>query len=88
MMNFQKTRCSVNGACSNNFLVQLGLHQDSLLSPLLFAIALEAGSRKIWLECPKELLYPDNFILVSEKNEGLKGGGGLKLGKKHWSQKS
>ena len=38
---------TVNGNFSDNFLVQVGLHQDSVLSPLLFIIVLEARSSEI-----------------------------------------
>ena len=37
----------------------LGLHQDSILSPLLFNIKLEALSREIRSGCLEELLHAD-----------------------------
>ena len=63
----------VNGTFSDDFLVQVGSHQDSVLSLLLFIIVLEALSREIRPGCPEELLYTDRLALVSETIEGLKG---------------
>ena len=57
---------------SDDFLVQLGLHQGSILSPLLFVIVLEVLSREISSECPEELLYADEFTLFSKALEYLK----------------
>ena len=53
----------VNGTFSDNFLVQLGFHQGSVLSPL-FIIMLEVLSREIRSGCQKELLYADDLALV------------------------
>ena len=63
----------VNGTCSDNFLAQIGSHQVSMLSPLLFIMVLEALSREICSGCQVELLYADDLALVREKHEGLKG---------------
>ena len=38
----------------NNFLFEVGLHQGSVLSPLLFIIVLEVQSGEIRLGCPEE----------------------------------
>ena len=61
------------GLSSDNFLVQVGLHQDSVLSPLLFIVVLEALLREIRSGCPEELLDANVLALVSETREGLKG---------------
>ena len=45
---------------SGDFLVQVGLHHGSVLSPLLFIIVQEALFRKIRSECPEEQLYADD----------------------------
>ena len=54
----------VNGTFSNGFLVQVGLHQDSVISHLLFTIVLEALSREIRLGFTEELLYADGLASV------------------------
>ena len=41
----------VNGTFSDDFLIQLGLHQDSVLSPLLFIIVLEELGQDIQKNC-------------------------------------
>ena len=42
------------------------MHQGSVLSPLLFIIALEALSREFREGLPMELLYADDLVLVAE----------------------
>ena len=74
----------LNGRESNAFSVRVGVHQGSVLSPLLFIIVLEALSREfreslpieVWMHqdlsgLPKELLYADDFILMTESEELL-----------------
>ena len=62
----------VNDFFSDDTLVQVGLHQGSVLSPLLFIKLLEALSREIRSECPEKLLYAYDLALVSETLDGLK----------------
>ena len=71
---------------SDDFLVQIGLHQGSVLIFLFFITVMEALSRIIWSGCPEELLYAEDLALVSEIPEDLKGK--LEAWKKHGSQKS
>ena len=59
-----QSRITVNGTFSDNFLVQIRLHQSSALSPLLFIITLETQSGKIREGFPEELLYDDDVALV------------------------
>ena len=47
----------LNGRESNAFSVRVGVHQGSVLSPLLFIIVLEALSREFREGLPMELLY-------------------------------
>ena len=56
MCNGAKSKVRVNGSYSDEFEVKVGVHQGSVLSPLLFNIALEALSREFHLSCPWELL--------------------------------
>ena len=61
----------VNSQYSPWFNVQVGVHQGSVLSPLLFVIVMEALSREFYTSCPWELLYADDLVLVAESLQEL-----------------
>ena len=50
------SRVRVDNGYSEEFGVRVGVHQDSVLNPLLFNIVLEALSREFRTVCPWELL--------------------------------
>ena len=52
--------------------VRVGVHQDSVLSPLLFIMVMEALSRTFRGGLPLELLYADDLVLLAETVELLK----------------
>ena len=52
-----RSRVRVGDGYSEEFGVGVGVHQGSVLSPLLFIIVLEALSREFRTGCPWELLY-------------------------------
>ena len=56
---------------SRAFNVKVGVHQGSVLSPLLFIIVLEALSREFREGLPMELLYVDDLVLIAETKESL-----------------
>ena len=56
---------------SKEFEVKVGVHQGSVLSPLLFIIVLEALSREFRGELPWELLYADDLALLAESERVL-----------------
>ena len=60
------TRIRVNGGYGNSVGVNVGVHQGSVLSPLLFIIVLEALSREFRTGCPWELLYADDLMIADE----------------------
>jgi len=60
------TAVRINGRMSKGFRVNVGVHQGSVLSPLLFVIVLEALSRKFKGGLPLELLYADDLVLMAE----------------------
>ena len=62
----QNAMLRVNGKLGQPFDVQVGLHQRSVLSPLLFIIVLEALSKELRTGSPWELLYADNLVIVSD----------------------
>jgi len=65
------TAVRVKGGVSEEFEVKVGVHQGSVLSPLLFTIVLEALSRDFRGGLPLELLYADDLALLAETEEAL-----------------
>ena len=51
---------------SEEFEVKVGVHQGSILSPLLFIIVLEALSREFRSGVPWEDLYADDLVIITE----------------------
>ena len=56
---------------SKEFDVKVGVHQGSVLSPLLFIIVLEALSKEFREGLPWELLYADDLALLAESKAEL-----------------
>jgi len=56
---------------SKDFDVKVGVHQGSVLSPLLFIAVMEAISRKFRHGLPFELLYADDLVIMAESEEAL-----------------
>ncbi|XP_057307369.1 uncharacterized protein LOC130645400 [Hydractinia symbiolongicarpus] len=61
----------INDSLSDEFSVNVGVHQGSVLSPLLFILVLEALSMEFRTGCPWELLYADDLVLIAESMEEL-----------------
>ena len=60
-----RSRVCIGEGYSDEFEVKVGVHQGSVLSPLLFIIVLEALSRKpLW-----EDLYADDLVIITESLE-------------------
>ena len=66
-----RSRVRVNDAYSNNVNVKVGVHQGSVLSPLLFIIVLEALSREFRTGCPWEMFYADDLVITDEDPDQL-----------------
>ena len=66
-----RSRVRVNGQLSEDFDVTVGVHQGSVLSPLLFILVLEALSRGFHSDEPRsiltllELLYADELVIIA-----------------------
>ena len=60
----------MNEYFSDDFLLQVELHQGSVLSPLLLIRVLEALSKETRSEYSEEVLYIDELALVSESLRG------------------
>ena len=79
------TAARVKDKASEKFEVKVGVHQGSVLSPLLFTIVLDALSQNFRCGLPWELLYADDLVLVAESEENLLEK--IRRGKPDWSQK-
>ena len=66
-----RSRVRVGDGYSEEFEVKVGVHQGSVLSPLLFIIVLEALSKEFRTGCPWELLYADDLVIVADSMEEL-----------------
>ena len=66
-----KSAVRINSSYSAEFNVTVGVHQGSVLSPLLFIIVMEALSQEFRTGCPWELLYADDLVIVAESLEEL-----------------
>ena len=56
---------------SESFEVKVGLHQESVLSPLLFVAVMYAVSSEARSGLPSELLYADDLVLMAPTIEQL-----------------
>ena len=61
-----KKRVRVGSACSEEFEVKVGVHQGSVLSPLLFAIVVDVIAENARRDVVNELLYADDLVIMSE----------------------
>ena len=57
-----KTRVRVGSAYSDEFEVKVGVHQGSVLSPLLFAIVADVITENARRAVVNELLYADDLV--------------------------
>ena len=69
-----QSRFRVGKGFSQDIEVKAQVHQGSVLSPLLFIIALEALSREFWACVPWEDLYADNLVIIAYSLEDVLGG--------------
>lgn len=69
MYDGSRTSVRVDGTQSEEFVVKVGVHQGSVLSPLLFIMVLEALSQEFRVGLPLEMLYADDLVLMAESME-------------------
>ncbi|KAK3553990.1 hypothetical protein QTP70_019031 [Hemibagrus guttatus] len=60
-------RCAVGQ--TEEFNVQVGLHQGSALSPFLFAIVMDQLSEEVRHESPWTMMFADDIVICSESRE-------------------
>ena len=68
-----KTRVRVGSAYAEEFEVKVGVHQGSVLSPLLCAIVVDVITENARRGVVNELLCADDLVLMSEDMKDLKG---------------
>jgi hypothetical protein len=56
---------------TNDFLINIGLHQGSALSPYLFALEMDEVTRDIQGGIPWCMLFADDVVLVDESRTGV-----------------
>ena len=78
MVVFEKTACiktmykehasfvTFDGKLSEPFSITSGEHQDSILGPIPFNIAMEAIQQNIETRALKELLYADDSVILAD----------------------
>ena len=67
-----KSKVRIGPELLEEFLVQVDVHQESVLSPMLFAIAVDVISENGRKVLMNEILHADDLFLVSESMENLK----------------
>jgi hypothetical protein len=67
-----RTTVRTSDGNSDSFEVKVGLHQGSVLSPLLFVIVMDMVSKELREGLPWELLYADDLVLLADSEEELK----------------
>ena len=68
-----KTKVRIGFELSEEFLVQVGVHQESVLSPLLFAKEVNLISENAREGLINEILYANDLVLMSESIENQPG---------------
>ena len=65
------SRVKVGDEYSNTFDVRVGVHQGSVLNPLLFVIVLEALSMELRTDCSWEILNADDLMVSAQSMDEL-----------------
>ena len=66
------TKVRVGSGYSDEFSVTVGVHQGSVLSPLLFAIVMDVVTEKAREGLMNEVLYADDLVLMGDSMEELR----------------
>jgi hypothetical protein len=74
MAMYEKARTVIRTKNGNSeeFKVNVGVHQGSVLSPLLFVVVMEVLAQGVKTGLPWELLYADDLVLIAESLDELK----------------
>jgi hypothetical protein len=72
LYNDAKSQVRTTAGISESFEIQVGVHQGSALSPLLFILCLDRITRDIQGEHPWTVLYADDVVLARNTRNELK----------------
>ena len=61
-----RTKVRVRSGLSEEFWVRISVHQGSVISPLIFAIMVDAVTEQARKGLLTEILYADDLVLMSE----------------------
>jgi hypothetical protein len=64
------TSVQTSNGDSNDFPINIGLHQGSALSPYVFALEMDEVTRDILGDIPWCMLFADDVVLVDESSAG------------------
>ena len=67
-----QTKVKVGNGMSDGFSVEVGVHQGSVLSPILFAIVMDAICEDAREGLLFEILYADDLVLMADSMEELR----------------
>ena len=67
-----RTKVRVGSGLSEEFGVRVGVHQGSVISPLILAIVVDAVTEQARRGLLNEILYEDDLVLMSEHMEDLR----------------
>ena len=65
------SKVAVAGGLSEDFPIEVGVHQGSILSPLLFIIVMEEAARDCRGLAPWEMLYADDLVITGVSREAV-----------------
>ena len=65
LYNEASSKVVVAGGESEEFDLTVGVHQGSILSPLLFNVVIEEATKECRTEVPWEMLYADDLVLTA-----------------------
>ena len=71
MYNNIVTSVRTNNGNTYYFLIKIGLHQGSALSPHLFVLVIDEVIRNIQGDIPWCMLFADDVVLVDESQAGV-----------------
>lgn len=66
-----KDKCHDSRGKTDQFSMEIGLHQGSTLSLFRFALVFDEVTKDIEREIPKCMLFADDVVLIEESKKGL-----------------